>query len=278
MNEAQTQPKTENNSSNIKVMGEELDKLPEDLYIPPDAMRVFLEAFEGPLDLLLYLIKKQNIDILNIPILEITKQYVHYIEVMQHLELELAAEYLVMAAMLAEIKSRMLIPKPRAEEDEGDDPRADLIRRLQEYERYKKAASDLDELPQVDRDTIVARAILPSYKQPQQAVTVELDELAKVLFEVLERAKLFTNHQVEREILSIRQRMTHILERITPDEFIAFGRLYAASEGRMGVVVTLVALLELLRQKIVMMEQAEAFAPIYLKAVKLEEKVEDVPA
>lgn len=252
----------------IKVHGESFTQLPADLYIPPDALRVFLETFQGPLDLLLYLIKKQNIDILDIPITKITQQYVEYVDMMHNLHLELAAEYLVMAAMLAEIKSRLLLPKPAAatEEDGEKDPRAELIRRLQEYERFKNAAEELDRLPHCDRDVFVAGADKPMYDAPEILPNVSLPDLLTALRDVMKRAKLFSDHQIEKESLSIRERMTTILSTITADSFIEIGQLFTAQEGRMGVVVTLIALLELCRQSLIELAQSQAFAPIYVKA------------
>ena len=252
----------------IMVHGENFTKIPADLYIPPDALRVFLEAFQGPLDLLLYLIKKQNIDILDIPIAKITQQYVEYVDVMQDLQLELAAEYLVMAAMLAEIKSRLLLPRPVSENDEdGDkDPRAELIRRLQEYERFKTAAEELDRLPHCERDIFIAGADKPHYDVPEVLPDVSLPDLLTALRDVMRRAKLFSDHQIEKESLSIRERMTNILSTIKPDSFIEIGQLFTAEEGRMGVVVTLIALLELCRQSLIELAQSQAFAPIYVKA------------
>lgn len=252
----------------IMVHGENFTKLPADLYIPPDALRVFLETFQGPLDLLLYLIKKQNIDILDIPIAKITQQYIEYMDLMHDLQLELAAEYLVMAAMLAEIKSRLLLPRPTAsnEEDAEKDPRAELIRRLQEYERFKNAAEDLDRLPHCDRDIFLAGADKPPFHVPEELPTVTLPDLLTALRDVMKRAKLFSDHQIEKESLSIRERMTNILSTITGETFIEITHLFTAEEGRMGVVVTLIALLELCRQSLIEIAQSQAFAPIYVKA------------
>ena len=255
-----------NQSIEATVAGERLTKLPEDLYIPPDALRVFLETFEGPLDLLLYLIKKQNIDILDIPIAEITRQYVKYVELMREISIELAAEYLVMAAMLAEIKSRMLLPKPVLEEGEEGDPRAELVRRLQEYERYRKAAFDMDDLPRLERDTFVANALAPVMDLSAVQPTVELSELLNALKEVMVRVKLYTSHQIAREPLSIRERMSIILETVNAEDFTVFSALFTVEEGRMGVTVTLIAALELIRQSVIELVQSEPFAPIYLRA------------
>lgn len=252
-------------SEMITVHGEPLEKLPIDLYIPPDALRVFLETFQGPLDLLLYLIKKENIDILDIPILEITRQYMAYVEVMRELQLELAAEYLVMAAMLAEIKSRMLLPRPSVEEGVEVDPRAELIRRLQEYERFKKAASQLDELPRVERDTYVAEAEAPPMELTQEPLSISLPDLLTALKDVMERARLYSSHEIRKEALSIRERMSIILDRARTGEFIEFTQFFTPEEGRMGVVVTLIGLLELIRQGMLELVQAEPFATIYVK-------------
>lgn len=251
----------------IKVHGTKITELPDDLYIPPDALRVFLEAFQGPLDLLLYLIKKQNIDILDLPIASITRQYMDYVEVMRELQLELAAEYLVMAAMLAEIKSRLLLPRQEeTEEEESIDPRADLVRRLQEYERYKNAAESLDELPRAERDFYVADADKPKFERKQVYPEVLLPDLITALRDVLKRAELYSEHQIERESLSIRERMTMVLSKVKPDSFIEIGQIFTVAEGRMGVVVTFIAILELCRQSLIEISQAQAFAPVYVKA------------
>lgn len=252
----------------IKVHGTHFTKLPDDLYIPPEALRVFLEAFQGPLDLLLYLIKKQNIDILDLPIAHITRQYMEYIEVMHDLQLELAADYLVMAAMLAEIKSRLLLPRPTEGEgeEEGTDPRAELIRRLQEYERYKKAAEDIEELPRCDRDTFVSDAQKPELTSQQALPNVSLPDVLAALRDVMERARLYSEHSIEREPLSIRERMTIVLSTARPDEFIEISKLFTVEEGRMGIVVTLIAILELCRQSLIEISQSQPFAPVYVKA------------
>lgn len=251
----------------IRVNGESVVELPQDLYIPPDALRIFLEAFEGPLDLLLYLIRKQNFDILDIPIADITRQYMKYIDLMQELQLELAAEYLLMAAMLAEIKSRLLLPKPAgAEPTEESDPRAELIRRLQEYERYQQAANSLDQLPRVDRDIFVADADTPAFEAVIPKPQISLQEILNALQTVMERAKLYAHHQVSQEALSIRERMTIILNQLDGQQFIEFTRCFQTREGKMGVVVTLIAILELIRQSTIELTQAQPFAPIYIKA------------
>ena len=249
------------------VRGEPLLKLPDDLYIPPDALEVFLDAFEGPLDLLLYLIRRQNLDILDIPIAEITRQYTGYIEMMQGLRLELAAEYLVMAAILAEIKSRMLLPRPEPQVDDDEcDPRAELIRRLQEYERFKQAADDLDALPRLERDIVIASAGVPEQRRVQVPPEVDLREVLLALKDVLTRAELFAQHHIQGEPLSVRERMSRIVQRLKSTEFIEFQQLFDLTEGRSGVVVTFLALLELLREHLVDLVQQELFGSIYLRA------------
>jgi segregation and condensation protein A len=248
------------------VSGEPVTQLPQDLYIPPYALQVFLEAFEGPLDLLLYLIRRQNIDILDIPIAEITRQYVEYIELMKELQLELAGEYLLMAAMLAEIKSRMLLPRPPSEEEEEEDPRAELVRRLQEYERFKKAAEDLNELPRLERDVFVATVDAPERKVVAALPDVTLKDLLMAFHDVLKRAEMFSNLHLQREPLSVRQRMSEILLRVKANVFCDFGDLFDPQEGRMGVAVTFIAVLELLRESAIEVVQAEAFAPLHVRA------------
>jgi segregation and condensation protein A len=241
------------------VDGEPVTTLPQDLYIPPYALQVFLEAFEGPLDLLLYLIRRQNIDILDIPIAEITKQYVQYIELMKEMQLELAGEYLVMAAMLAEIKSRMLLPRPQKEDEEEEDPRAELVRRLQEYERYKQAAQDIEELPRLERDVFVAQADAPERKVVEKLPDVTLND-------VLKRAEMFSNLHVTREPLSVRQRMSEVLSRVKAGTFTGFADLFDPEEGRLGVAVTFLALLELLRESLIEVVQSDEFAPLHVRA------------
>lgn len=248
------------------VDGEPLTTLPQDLYIPPYALQVFLEAFEGPLDLLLYLIRRQNIDVLDIPIAEITKQYVQYIELMKELQLELAGEYLLMAAMLAEIKSRMLLPRPETHDEDEDDPRAELVRRLQEYERYKKAAEDIADLPRLERDVFVANADAPERKVVTKLPDVTLKELLIAFHDVLKRAEMFSNLHMQREPLSVRQRMSEILSRIKTSNFTGFVDLFDAEEGRMGVAVTFIAILELLKEAMIEVVQAEEFAPLHVRA------------
>ncbi len=248
------------------VDGEPITALPQDLYIPPYALQVFLEAFEGPLDLLLYLIRRQNIDILNIPIAEITKQYVQYIELMHEMQLELAGEYLLMAAMLAEIKSRMLLPRPEVESEEEEDPRAELVRRLQEYERYKKAAEDIGSLPRLERDIFVASADAPERKVVTKLPDVTLKELLLAFHDVLKRAEMFSNLHMQREPLSVRQRMSEILTRVKANSFTGFSDLFDAEEGRMGVAVTFIAVLELLRESVIEVVQSSEFAPLHVRA------------
>jgi len=257
------------------VDGEPVTQLPQDLYIPPYALKVFLEAFEGPLDLLLYLIRRQNLDILNIPVAEITRQYVEYIEVMKELQLELAGEYLLMAAMLAEIKSRMLLPRAEEEEEEEDDPRAELVRRLQEYERFKKAAEDLSDLPRLERDLFVANADAPERKVITELPDVTLKELLLAFHDVLKRAQLFSNLHMQREPLSVRQRMSEILARLTANSFSGFADLFDPEEGRMGVAVTFIAILELLRESVIEVAQSEPFAPLHVRAASSVHLVEE---
>jgi segregation and condensation protein A len=247
------------------VDGEPITELPQDLYIPPHALKVFLEAFEGPLDLLLYLIKRQNLDILDIPIAEITRQYVEYVELMNELQLELAGEYLLMAAMLAEIKSRMLLPRAETQEEDEDDPRAELVRRLQEYERFKKAADDLSDLPRLERDIHIATADTPERKVTTQMPDVTLKELLIAFHSVLKRAEMYSNLHLQREPLSVRQRMSEILVRIKGNTFATFGDLFDAEEGRMGVAVTFIAILELLKESVIEVVQAEAYAPLHVR-------------
>ena len=247
------------------IRGETLTKLPEDLYIPPDALEVFLETFSGPLDLLLYLIRKQNLDILDIPIAEVTRQYMVYVELMQSVKLELAAEYLVMAAMLAEIKSRMLLPRPASEGEEAD-PRAELIRRLQEYERYRSAAESIDQMPRVGRE--VHLVVIENDHPPVKRIepNVSLFDLLDAFKEVLVRAELYRHHRVQLEPLSVRERMTRILARINSETFVSFEEMFDLNEGRRGLVVTFMAILELLKESLVIVVQQEPFAPIHLKA------------
>ncbi len=251
------------------VHGQPLLQMPQDLYIPPDALEVILEAFEGPLDLLLYLIRRQNLDILDIPVAEITKQYVEYINVMQELRFELAAEYLVMAAMLAEIKSRMLLPRPPSEDGEEGDPRAELVRRLQEYERFKQAAEDIDELPRQDRDTAPVQAHVPDRATVRLPPPVDLKEMLLALHDVLKRAELFSGHAIKREALSVRQRMGDVLSRLGDGQFHRFENLFTVEEGRLGVLVTFLAMLELAKEQLLDIVQEAPLAPIYVKSLAL---------
>jgi segregation and condensation protein A len=248
------------------VEGQPVTEMPRDLYIPPQALEVFLEAFEGPLDMLLYLIRRQNLDILDIPIAEITRQYMRYIELMQVLQLELAGEYLLMAATLAEVKSRMLLPRPKRDEltDEAD-PRAELVRRLQEYERFKRAAECIDRIPRLERDTWQASAALTDRKVVRIAPQVTLQEMLAAFQDVLARSDMFAHHHVQREPLSVRQRMTEVMSALAGSSFIDFTRLFRADEGRSGVTVTFVAVLELLREGLIEIVQTEPYAPLHVR-------------
>jgi len=248
------------------VQGEPLTVLPKDLYIPPDALEIFLEAFEGPLDLLLYLIKRQNMDVLTVSIADITEQYMQYIHLMSEIRLELAAEYLVMAAMLAEIKSRMLLPRVEEAEDE-DDPRAELVRRLQEYERFRQAAEDVDQLPRMNRDTYEVSVQLPDLKQDKPLPEIDLRELLLAFQDVLKRAEMTSHHHISREPISVRERMTIVLSKISSEEFTEYTSLFNVQEGRRGLVVTFLAILELVKEQLIDMVQAEPYAPIHVKAV-----------
>lgn len=248
------------------VNGEVLVEKPEDLYIPPDALEVILETFEGPLDLLLYLIRKQKFDIVNLPILQITQQYMEYVELMKDLKLELAAEYLLMAAILAEVKSRLLLPKRVDAEDEEDDPRAELIRRLKEYEAIKLAAQELDGLPRQERDLFAAFATPDETVQPIKTLPeVSLHELVLSFQSAMKKAQAFEHHQIEREALSTRERMSLILEKVSTEHFTGFDQLFDSSEGKAGVVVTFLAILELVKENLLELVQAEPFANIHVK-------------
>ncbi len=241
-------------------------QLPLDLYIPPDALEVFLEeTFSGPLDLLLYLIKKENLDILNIPIAEITRQYMQYVEVIKDIRLELAADYLVMAAMLAEIKSRMLLPRPVELQDE-EDPRADLIRRLQEYERFKQAAEDIDNMPRINRDFYPVVVEPPKLTLVKPAPNVEMGDILSALKEIMKRAEMFSHHHIQREALSVRERMSQVMNTIGKDHFTDFSRLFPHDEGRAGVIVTLIAILELVKESLIELVQNEPYGSIHVKA------------
>ena len=248
-----------------KLYGEPLFKLPNDLYIPPDALEVFLEAFQGPLDLLLYLIRKQNFNILDIPMAQVTHQYLDYVEQIRTHNLELAADYLLMAAMLIEIKSRMLLPVKKSENgEEAEDPRAELVRRLLEYEQIKLAAQQLDTLPQLGRDYVRTQIYIE-----QSMVTrwpeVSIGELQAVWGDILKRAKLTAHHTITREELSVREHMTAILRRLQSARFVEFSELFDPSRGVPVVVVNFVALLELAKETLIEITQAEAFAPIYVR-------------
>lgn len=247
------------------VGGKPMNDIPQDLYIPPDALSVILESFEGPLDLLLYLIRRQNMNILEIDVSEITRQYMEYINLAQTMRFELAAEYMLMAAMLAEIKSRMLLPKPRNEDDEELDPRAELIRRLQEYERFKKAAEDLDTLPRLHRDIETCKVV--AEKTVARAhPDVSLNELLLALNEVMQRAQMYESHHVSKERLSTRERMSQILGRVSAEHFTSFYGLFTPEEGRAGVVVTFLAIMELIKEQLIELVQGETLGPIHIKA------------
>lgn len=248
------------------IAGEAITEIPKDLYIPPDALEVFLEAFEGPLDLLLYLIKRQNINILEIQIAEITNQYMAYVELMEASQFELAAEYLVMAAMLAEIKSRILLPRHEDEEAEEDDPRMQLIRRLQEYERYKEAAQNINELSSMDRNYYLATATLPVMERIKPDPDVDLQDLLMCLSRVLRRADMFEHHHIQFETLSTREKMSEILIRISEREFVPLVSLLVREEGRLGIVVTFLAVMELMKDSLIELVQADPFGPIHLKS------------
>lgn len=249
------------------VEGRTVTELPRDLYIPPDALEVFLEAFEGPLDLLLYLIRRQNLDILDIQVADITRQYMQYVELMKALHFELAAEYLVMAAMLAEIKSRMLLPRPQAEDEDSEDPRAELIRRLQEYERFRQAAEDIDELPRTDREIFPASAVAPPMDRQQPLPELELKELLLALADVMQRAAMYRHHNIKFETLSTRERMGDVLRRVSETrDFLPFESLFRVEEGRLGVVVTFLAIMELVKESLIELVQHEPLAPIHIRA------------
>lgn len=247
------------------IRGEALQEWPQDLYIPPDALEVILESFEGPLDLLLYLIRKQNMDILDIPVAEITRQYMKYIELMRAAKLDLAAEYLVMAATLAEIKSRMLLPRTEEGEDE-EDPRAALVKRLQEYERYRQAALDIDQLPRVERELYLVCATFEDPVPQQREPALALADLALAFRRVVEEAERSRHLHVTRDGLSVRERMTQILERLQQHDFVRFEELFTLAEGRVGLVVTFIAILELYKDQVLVVVQNEPFAPIHIRA------------
>ncbi len=248
------------------IQGQQVTELPRDLYIPPEALEVILDAFEGPLDLLLYLIRRQNLDILDINVADITHQYMSYIELMKAMQWELAAEYLLMAAMLAEIKSRMLLPRQNEDEESDADPRAELIRRLQEYERFKQAAEDIDGLPRTGRDVFPASAKVGEKTSPKVHPPVAMEDLLLALGDVMRRVKLTDSHHIEFEVLSTRERMSHILECLSGKRFVPFISLFNLDEGRQGVIVTFLAMMELVKESLVEIVQNEFLGPIHLKA------------
>ncbi|MCP5472253.1 MAG: segregation/condensation protein A [Sinobacteraceae bacterium] len=249
------------------VHGEPVTQIPRDLYIPPQALEVFLEAFEGPLDLLLYLIRRQNLNILDIPLADITRQYMQYIELMQDLQLELAGEYMLMAATLAEIKSRMLLPRSsEAQPGEENDPRADLVRRLQEYERFKRAAESIDRLPRLERDVWTASAEAEVKRQSKVLPQVTLQEMILAFREVVSRAEMFAHHHVRKERLSVRARMSDILSTLERASFVEFTGLFRPEEGRMGVTVTFMAILELVREGLLDIVQTEVYGPLHVRS------------
>jgi segregation and condensation protein A len=251
-------------AASARIHGEPLAELPQDLYIPPDALEIYLETFEGPLDLLLYLIRKHNLDILDFPMADLTRQYMNYIERMGAAKLELAADYLLMSAMLIEIKSRMLLPKP-AEIEQEEDPRAELVRRLLEYEAIKLAAQKLDDMPQVGRDMLVAQAYY-DHIPPQQLPGVTMEELFSAWQDVLKRASHFTHHKVSREELSVREHMSMILRKLNAEPLLEFVALFELKEGIPKLVVCFLAILELAREGLVRLTQQAAFTPIYVQA------------
>ncbi len=250
------------------INGSPLTKLPEDLYIPPEALEVFLETFEGPLDILLYLIRKQNLDIIHIPIAEITRQYIAYIDMMQKMKMELAAEYLLMAAILAEIKSRMLLPKPESSVEEESDPRADLIRRLQEYERFKNAAVAIDELPRWERDLFGLAVDIGMIETRKVFPSVELTDILHAFSDVLRRADRVTHHQIQREPLSVRERMSAILRRLMESSAVDFRDLLDGREGRQGVVVSFLAILELAKERLIEIIQEAPLSELHVRTLQ----------
>ncbi|MDF1762474.1 MAG: ScpA family protein [Oleibacter sp.] len=247
------------------LRGVPMTQLPLDLYIPPDALEVILEQFEGPLDLLLYLIRKQNLDILDVHVSDIVDQYILYIDMMHALQLELAAEYLVMAAMLAEIKSRVLLPRHHTDDEEEDDPRAELIRRLQEYEKLRTVAEELEQLPRLERDTFVADIDAPDRIQERVHPEVDMRELMLAMADVMRRAERFEHHEIAREELSTRERMSAILERLKGGHFMPFSQLFTLEEGRLGVVVSFLAILELIKEQLLDLVQHEVLGAIHVK-------------
>jgi len=252
------------NNFDITLNGKEITDIPEDLFIPPDALRVILEQFEGPLDLLLYLIKKQNIDIIDIPILPITTQYVNYISMMQQMQFELASDYLVMASTLAEIKSKMLVPND-IEDEEEEDPRANLIKRLMEYQKYKDLSEKLDVIPRRNRDTFVISGIMTNFNKTDNLPRLKLDQLEAAFQDVLKRAEIYASHTIESETLSVRERMSSILININKNGTIKFTECFTYSEGRMGAIVTFLAILEMVKESLIDIIQNEDFSIIYLQ-------------
>ena len=249
------------------VQGKGVTASPEDLYVPPNALKILLDTFSGPLDFLLYLIRKQNLDILDIDVAKISQQYTSYIDLMDAMQIELAGDYLVMAAYLAELKSRMLLPRPEEQEEE-EDPRAELIRRLQEYQRFKNAAEKIDMLPRLDRDFYAAQAQLPEFALEMPLAEIPLEDLSFALSEVMRRVEQSKAHSINFEELSTRERMTQILDRMRSESFIEFTTLFIKEEGRMGVVVTFLAILELLKDSLIEIVQSEEFGPIHIKGIE----------
>jgi segregation and condensation protein A len=252
-----------NKRSSKDLLGSSINEAPKDLYIPPNALEIFLEAFEGPLDLLLYMIKRQNLNILEINVAEITHQYMSYINLMEAMQLELVSEYLLMAAMLAEIKSRMLLPKEK--EIEEDDPRASLILRLQEYERFKRVAEDIDHLPRLERDNFIATAEDPDMKIIKKYPEVAIQEILFAMSRVLQRIDMHEHHKIKLDMISTRERMSRILSSLSSENFIPFNNLFDLNEGRAGVIGTFLALMELIRESMVEIVQSESYAPIHIK-------------
>lgn len=263
MNEQQSLSKKEFKAI---VAGVEYTQVPEDLFIPPDALEVLLDSFSGPLDLLLYLIRKQNIDILDIPIVNITKQYLQYIQLMEYKKMELAADYLLMAAMLAEIKSRMLLPvAPSENEEEEQDPRMELVKRLLAYEQIKQAAQSLDALPRHERDNNRIEIKTAEIEQVKPYPEVDLNDIMRAMQDLMKRESLLTRHEIARETLSVRERMSMILSQLKNHSYLELGQLFSVAEGRQGLVVSLLAILELARQSLLVVTQEQAFAPIHIK-------------
>lgn len=253
---------------NMIIDGKVITEVPDDLFIPPDALEVLLDSFSGPLDLLLYLIRKQNINILDIPIMSITQQYLHYISLMEHRRMELAADYLLMAAMLAEIKSKMLLPIPAnsVEDEDGEDPRMTLVRKLQAYEQIKTAAEHFDMMPRVERDHYILHINTPKLPNLNHHPDVQLTDLIQAMQGIIKKEAQFSHHRINREHLSVHERMNSVLFLLQKETIIEFKKLFLAEEGRLGVVVSLLAVLELARQSLLVITQSQAFAPIYLQA------------